>query len=74
MNINRLLDKNVLSKINLISQPKYVVGTQWDGSFEHPKLMLKLVDKKIFIILLSIWTYRCLFKGWVEYIYILIWN
>ena len=35
--------------------------SQWDGSFEHPKHMLKLMDKKIFTILHSknmfIWTY-----------------
>ena len=35
--------------------------SQWDGSFEHPKHMLKLIGKKIFTILhsntLFIYTY-----------------
>ena len=44
-------NKSTLSKINfLISQPKHML---WDGSFEHPKYMLKLMDKKIFTILHS---------------------
>ena len=30
----------------LISQPKHVVGAQWDGSFEHPKHMFQLMGKK----------------------------
>ena len=29
-------------------------STQWDGSFEHPKHMLKLMDKKIFTFLRSL--------------------
>ena len=40
-----------------------VVATQWDGSFEHPKQMLKLMDKKIFTLLpLPIWTYDKLYS------------
>ena len=43
-------DKSVLLKIIIfISQP-YVVGTQKDGSFEHPKHMFKLMDKAIIAI------------------------
>ena len=34
--------------------------SQWDGSFEHPKHMLKLMGKKIFIILCWFW-FVCLF-------------
>ena len=41
--------------------------SQWDGSSEHPKHMLKMMDKKIFIILQSKfflnWTYVCR-TGW----------
>ena len=37
------------------STKTYVVGTQktsqWDGSFEYPKQMLKVMDKKAFTIL-----------------------
>ena len=39
----------------LISQPKHVADTQKksqrEGSFEHPKFILKLLGKKIFTIL-----------------------
>ena len=40
----------------------YVVGTkknpsQWDGSFEHPNHMLKIIGKKIFTILLRIFLF-----------------
>ena len=27
------------------SSKTFVVGTQWDGSFEHPKLIFKLMGK-----------------------------
>ena len=41
---------------SLISQPKHILWilkerSQLDGSFEHTKHMLKIVDKKIFTIL-----------------------
>ena len=50
------LDMSILLKINfLISTKTYVVDTQknhqWDGSFEHPKQILQLMNKKKFIIL-----------------------
>ena len=38
----------------LISQPKHMLWvlepSQWDGSFKHPKHMLKIMGKKIFTI------------------------
>ena len=33
------------------STKTYVVGTRWDGSFEHPKHMFRLMDKKLIAIL-----------------------
>ena len=61
--IIRPLVKSAYQKINfLISQPKLMLYiccgyskelSQLDGSFEHPKHMLKLTGKKIFIILRS---------------------
>ena len=37
----------------IISQPKHAVGSQWDGSCEHPKHMLKLMGQKLLTILRS---------------------
>ena len=50
-------DKSLLLKI--ISKPNIRCGyskepSQWDGSFEHPKHMFKLMDKKI--IAISCWN------------------
>ena len=50
-------DKSVYQKIIfLTSQPKQMFRVlkeppQWDGSFEHPKHMFKLMGKKIITIL-----------------------
>ena len=57
---NRSLDKSALLKLNfLIYQSKHML---WDGSFEHPKQMFKLIDKNIFSFTLNfflpIWTYK----------------
>ena len=55
----RDLVKSLYQKHNfLISQPKHMLWvlkrtSQWDGSFEHPKHMLKLMGKKILTILRS---------------------
>ena len=37
--------------LSYFSTKTYVVGTKWDGSFEHPKLMFENMDKKIIAIL-----------------------
>ena len=49
-----------------------MLWSQWDGSFKHPKLMLKLTDKKIFsnlrsyILLFWIyWIHRHVSQDWV---------
>ena len=48
-----------LKLFSYFSTKTYVVGecskepSQWDGSFEHPKQMLKLMGKKIFTVLCS---------------------
>ena len=51
----------IKNEFSYFSTKTYVAGTHWDGSFEHPKQMLKLLDKKIFTTLrwnfLPIWTY-----------------
>ena len=44
--IARTLDKRVHLKI-IITSKTYVVWPQLDSSFEHPKQMLKLMDKNI---------------------------
>ena len=64
---NRPPEKSVYQKlIFLFLNQKICCGyskepSHWDGSFEHPKQMLKLIDKKIFTILrwnfVPIWTY-----------------
>ena len=52
-------DKSALLKmITFIYQPKHMLWyskepSQLDGSFEHPKHMFKLMDKKIITILCS---------------------
>ena len=51
------LVKSVYQKNVLISKPKYMLWyskepSQWNGSFEHPHHMLKLLGKKMFTILL----------------------
>ena len=55
MNFKHNLQRRVYIKSNinfLISQPKHILWvlkrTVSDGSFEHPKQMFKLMDKKIF--------------------------
>ena len=52
----RPADNCVTENHFLISQPKHMLWvlkepSQWDGSFEHPKHMIKLMDKKIIAIL-----------------------
>ena len=66
----RPLDRSANLRISLlISQPKHMLcvlkePSQWDGSFEHPKHMIKLMGKKKITILHSksfrIWTYETL--------------
>ena len=46
--------------------------SHWDGSFEQPKQMLKLIDKKILAILrrkfVPIWTYDFVLRIYAAYI------
>ena len=60
------LVKSVYSKNNFIFFNQNICWytkepSHWDGSFEHPKQMLKLMNKEMFMILnskcLPIWTY-----------------
>ena len=60
-------------RFNFVSLTKtYCVGTQLNHSFEHPKLMLKLMNKKLFTILgskiLLILTYVSDFRKIVEHV------
>ena len=44
--------------------------SQWNGSFEHPKLMFKLMDEKIITILCpQKFAYLDLFYEWNKYEY-----
>ena len=68
------LDKSAQSKNNfLISQPKYICcwyskePSQWDGSFQRPRQMIKLMDKNnhnctLIFPYLSIW-WRCQWRS-----------
>ena len=47
--------------------------SQWDGSFEHPKHMLKIMGKKIFTILCWKFLFICFVWNWFSnYIFIAI--